>query len=51
MVGRSLNGAPLVPLQDTPIPGIGDDEKDRAYNQFTYVSDPNADRCPFGSAH
>lgn len=49
MVGRSLNGAPLVALQDQPIPGIGKDDKDRNYNQFTYASDPKADRCPFGA--
>ncbi len=47
MVGRALDGAPLVTLQDKPIPGIGDDEKDR--NQFTYSSDPDGDRCPFGA--
>jgi deferrochelatase/peroxidase EfeB len=49
MVGRALDGAPLVAVQDKPIPGIGDDEKDHAYNQFTYASDPNGDRCPFGA--
>ncbi len=49
MVGRAIDGAPLVPVQLDPIPGIGDDEKDRAYNQFTYASDPNGDRCPFGA--
>ena len=49
MVGRTLKGAPIVPLLDQPIPGIGDDEKDRAYNQFTYDSDPAGARCPLGS--
>ena len=49
MVGRTLNGSPLVPLQNHPIDGIGDDEKDRAYNQFTYAGDPSGDRCPFGA--
>ena len=49
MVGRTLKGAPLVPLLDQPIPGIGDDDKDRAYNQFTYDSDPIGARCPLGS--
>ena len=49
MVGRALDGSPLVPLQDKPVPGIGENEKDRAYNQFTYASDPNGERCPFGA--
>jgi deferrochelatase/peroxidase EfeB len=47
MVGRALDGAPLVTVQDQAIPGIGKDEKDR--NQFTYASDPNGDQCPFGA--
>jgi deferrochelatase/peroxidase EfeB len=49
MVGREMNGSPLVPVQNHPIEGIGKDEKDRAYNQFTYDSDPDGVRCPFGA--
>ena len=49
MVGRAINGSPLVPLQNQPIDGVGEDEKDRAYNQFTYTTDPVGDRCPLGS--
>jgi len=49
MVGRAMDGSPLVPLQDKPIDGVGEDEKDRAYNQFTYDSDPAGVRCPFGA--
>ncbi len=49
MVGRRMDGSPLVPLSDKPIDGIGHDEKDRAYNQFTYDDDPVGARCPFGS--
>lgn len=49
MVGREMNGSPLVPVQNQPIDGIGKDEKDRAYNQFTYDSDPDGARCPFGA--
>ncbi len=49
MVGRAMDGAPLVPVQLDPIEGIGKDEKDRAYNQFTYDSDPDGVRCPFGA--
>ena len=49
MVGRAMNGAPLVPLQNNSIDGIGGDEKDRAYNQFTYGTDSIGARCPLGS--
>ena len=49
MVGRALDGAPLVPLQKQPIDGVGPEEKDRAYNQFTFDSDPVGVRCPLGS--
>jgi deferrochelatase/peroxidase EfeB len=49
MVGRAMDGAPLVPVQLDPIEGIGKDDKDRAYNQFTYDSDPDGARCPFGA--
>ena len=49
MVGRAIDGSPLVPLQHKPIDGIGKDKKDRAYNQFTYDSDPIGARCPLGS--
>jgi deferrochelatase/peroxidase EfeB len=49
MVGRAINGSPLVPLQNQPIDGVGPDEKDRAYNQFTYDTDPVGARCPLGS--
>jgi Dyp-type peroxidase family len=55
-VGRALSdGAPLVPLSKTPIPGVGssgDDAKrklDIERNQFTYESDVAATRCPFGA--
>ncbi len=49
MVGRKMDGTPLVPLRDKLIDGIGPDEKDRAYNQFTYDDDPVGVRCPIGS--
>lgn len=49
MVGRALDGSPLVPLSDEPIDGIGAKEKDRKYNQFTYDGDPVGARCPLGS--
>ena len=49
MVGREMNGTPLMPLQNNPIDGIGKDEKDHAYNQFTYDSDLDGARCPLGA--
>jgi deferrochelatase/peroxidase EfeB len=49
MVGRAMNGASLVPLRNKPIDGIGEDEIDRGYNQFTYETDPAGARCPLGS--
>jgi len=49
MVGRALDGKPLVPLQNQPIDGVGPEEKDRAYNQFTFESDPVGVRCPLGA--
>ncbi|HET6978458.1 MAG TPA: hypothetical protein VFI24_19160 [Pyrinomonadaceae bacterium] len=49
MLGRKLDGMPLVPLQDQPIDGVGSTKEDRDYNQFTFASDPVGDRCPLGS--
>jgi deferrochelatase/peroxidase EfeB len=49
MVGREMNGTPLMPLQNDPIEGVGKDNKDRCYNQFTYDSDPDGARCPIGA--
>jgi len=46
MVGRMRNGTPLEPLSSSPIPG-GDSKL--APNQFTYDSDVNGTRCPFGA--
>lgn len=45
-VGRTTTGEPLVPLSETPIPGVEDDEP---YNRFTFDSDPAGVRCPIGS--
>jgi Dyp-type peroxidase family len=47
MVGRTQAGAPLVPVEDEPIPGT--DPKSMLQNQFTYESDPAGARCPFGA--
>ncbi|MEN8174392.1 MAG: peroxidase [Pseudomonadota bacterium] len=46
MVGRRRDGTPLVPLSDKEIPGIAAGAKD---NRFTYESDPDGHRCPFGA--
>jgi deferrochelatase/peroxidase EfeB len=56
MVGRRLeDGAPLVPLQQSPIPGVGETgstsrrRQDVRRNQFTYESDPDGTSCPIGA--
>ena len=49
MVGRQMDGTPLVPVQNDPIEGIGNSERDRRDNLFTYDSDPDGVRCPFGA--
>lgn len=46
-VGRTIEGQPLAPLSDTPIPGI--DLDDAPYNRFTYDDDPAGRRCPIGA--
>ncbi len=47
MVGRRRNGAPLVPVQEEPIPGV--EPKQAPQNQFTFDADPAGGRCPFGA--
>ncbi len=42
-----MDGAPLVPVQAQLIEGI--DSKSAAQNQFTYDSDNEGIRCPFGA--
>ncbi len=49
MVGRTKAGDPLVPLQGTPIPGIGPDPDEVRQNLFTYDEDSKGIRCPFGA--
>jgi len=49
MVGRAMNGAPLLPLSNNPIAGVGPDDQDRDYNQFTYQGDDAGTRCPVGA--
>jgi deferrochelatase/peroxidase EfeB len=47
MVGRDLDGAPLVPLSPGPIPGIEENPRNPP-NRFTFDGDPEGTRCPFG---
>ena len=47
MVGRRMNGDPLVPMSAQSIAGI--DTQSAAQNQFTYDSDRDGTRCPFGA--
>ena len=56
MVGRTIgDGAPLVPMSSSPIPGVGNrgDEavrkQDVRLNQFTFDSDVAGTACPFGA--
>jgi deferrochelatase/peroxidase EfeB len=49
MVGRTMDGMPLVPLCPEAIPGVGPKPHDIAKNQFTYTGDPNGTRCPLGA--
>ncbi len=49
LIGRGLNGTPLLPLQHQPIDGVGPEQKDIGYNQFTYNTDPVGVQCPLGS--
>jgi deferrochelatase/peroxidase EfeB len=55
-VGRRFSdGAPLVSLSSTPIPGIGTSQnkekrsEELARNQFTYDGDVSGTSCPFGA--
>jgi len=47
MVGRRMDGTPLLPALTHPIAGL--DPKFVAQNQFTYDLDVNGIRCPFGA--
>jgi len=47
MVGRKLNGDPLVPLLSQAIEGV--DATDGSQNQFTFDSDPGGTKCPLGA--
>lgn len=46
MVGRHMDGTPMLPSSD-PIAGLS--QKSAAQNQFTFDTDPDGTRCPFGA--
>jgi deferrochelatase/peroxidase EfeB len=46
LVGRNRNGDPLMPSSSQPIAGV---KPAHPSNQFTYDSDVNGTRCPFGA--
>jgi deferrochelatase/peroxidase EfeB len=49
MVGRTQAGVPLAPLTPGVIAGVGPGVEDVEANQFTYATDPDGTRCPFGA--
>jgi deferrochelatase/peroxidase EfeB len=49
MVGRTMEGTPLVPMTEHPICGIGPKAEEIQLNQFTYTLDNAGTHCPFGA--
>jgi len=49
MVGRTMDGRPLVPTISRKIAGVGSDDSDIRLNQFTFESDVAGTRCPLGA--
>jgi deferrochelatase/peroxidase EfeB len=49
LVGRTMDGEPLVPVQAEAIPGIGSRAEELRQNQFTFDGDPHGVACPFGA--
>jgi Dyp-type peroxidase family len=47
MVGRKMDGTPLLAVRPNSVAGI--DAKSAAQNDFTYESDEEGVRCPFGA--
>ncbi len=47
IVGRRMDGTPLVPIESGAIAGV--DPGSAATNRFTFNSDENGVRCPFGA--
>jgi deferrochelatase/peroxidase EfeB len=48
MVGRTIDGEPLIPPSGQPIPGVTD-QPGTPRNAFTYDRDPAGTQCPFGA--
>jgi len=49
MVGRRMDGQPLLPPSDAAILGVGTDPAARAKNGFTFDDDPAGVHCPVGA--
>ena len=49
MVGRQMSGDSLIPATEQSIAGVGPDVQDIHRNQFTFDSDADGIRCPFGA--
>ncbi|MET0382164.1 MAG: hypothetical protein ABW032_01955 [Burkholderiaceae bacterium] len=49
MVGRRMDGQPLVPPAADPIAGVGADDASRRMNGFTFDDDPAGLGCPVGA--
>ncbi len=49
MVGRTMDGQPLLPAGSRKITGVGSDDAAVRLNQFTYESDEAGTRCPLGA--
>jgi deferrochelatase/peroxidase EfeB len=49
MVGRRMNGDPLVPASTQPIASGGRTPFEAERNQFVFDGDPNGERCPLGA--
>jgi deferrochelatase/peroxidase EfeB len=49
MVGRTMEGKPLMPLASAAISGVGARPEDAVLNQFTYDADAFGERCPVGA--
>jgi deferrochelatase/peroxidase EfeB len=49
MVGRTLEGDPIVRLRPEPIDGVATDSDSAWRNQFTFDNDPDGIACPLGA--
>jgi deferrochelatase/peroxidase EfeB len=49
MVGRTMNGEPLVQCGGRAIPGIARTPENDRLNHFVFADDPNGERCPLGA--